>query len=99
MRLKIPLQEYVIILPSVLAFAFIFQILSHSFYVTCTVIPNCTIECYAINYCTEYSAIRALPLKNHCSRLELKWGLVVGFLTCFLHWALYSTSQYRHELD
>lgn len=90
MRLKILLWENTIILPSVLAFAFIFQILSHLFYVTRTVNPKCTIECYAINYCTEYFAIRALPLKYHCSRLELKCFL---FFT-FLHWAFYLTSQY-----
>lgn len=66
------------------------KILSHLFYVTRTVNPKCTIECYAINYCTEYFAIRALPLKYHCSRLELKCFL---FFT-FLHWAFYLISQY-----
>lgn len=67
------------------------KILSHLFYVTRTVNPKCTIECYAINYCTEYFAIRALPLKYHCSRLELKWFFC--FLL-FLHWAFYLISQY-----
>jgi len=90
MRLKILLREYIVVLRSVLAFAFIFQILSHLVCVTHTVNPKCTIECYAMNYCTEYFAIRALPLKYHCSRLELKCVL---FFT-FLHWALYLTSQY-----
>lgn len=71
----------IIILPGVLAFAFILQILSHSFYVTRTVNPKCTIECYTINYCTEYSVIRALPLEYHCSRLELKWVLFFTFFT------------------
>lgn len=92
MRLKILLREYIDILPSALAFAIIFRILSHLFRVTCTVNHKCTIECYAINYCTGYFVTRALPLKYHCSRLELLLLLFFFFFT-FLHMAFYLTSQ------
>lgn len=87
-RLKILLREYMDILPSALAFAVNFKILSHLFYGTCTVNHKCTIECYAINYCTGYFVTRALPLKYHCSRLEL-----LLFFFTFLHMAFYLTSQ------
>lgn len=81
MRLKILLWDCIVTLPSVLAFTFIFKILSHLFYVTRTVNHKCTIECYAINYCTGSFVTRALPLKYHCSRLELKHFFVFYFFT------------------